>query len=359
MGSAEKTEYKYSLDALKIAATILILFHHYQQVVYANGRGFFFDGKNVYFGRLVELFFVISGFLTYKYMDIIRHDLNFGEYIKKKAIRLLPMVMVSAIIYEIEIMIYRHFVKELFLGGDINPSGTLFNILGIQTGWASLNPMVNNPTWYISVLLLCYVIFYATVWLSVRWNISPVYFFIAVIMAGIGIVNYNINLPFLNEYSARGYYAFFAGLILAIVIEKYGITKRMTIIAIINVLLTAFFMVYFIHIYKLFDDFFWLTFVVYPSLITLCLTRPIENVFKNKLWKVWGGASYDAYIWHLDVYVLVVFLNKIFGPYDFISGPKCMLICVALIELFAIMSYKFIEKPLTGYFTKLFSRRES
>ena len=51
------------LDIIKVIATIIIVFHHYQQVT-----GVIFDGINFYggkfpFGYVVELFFIISGYV--------------------------------------------------------------------------------------------------------------------------------------------------------------------------------------------------------------------------------------------------------------------------------------------------------
>lgn len=51
-------ERRYSLDALRIIATILIIFHHYQQVIggYFEGHINFWNGR-FYFGYIVEFFF--------------------------------------------------------------------------------------------------------------------------------------------------------------------------------------------------------------------------------------------------------------------------------------------------------------
>lgn len=57
-----------AMDCLRVLATVLIVFHHYQQFTgvrfaYIN----FWDGR-FYFGWLVEFFFVMSGYFTYKYI---------------------------------------------------------------------------------------------------------------------------------------------------------------------------------------------------------------------------------------------------------------------------------------------------
>lgn len=56
----------YTLDFIKICATIIIIFHHYQQVTGAffENKINFWNGK-FYFGYVVELFFILSGFLCF------------------------------------------------------------------------------------------------------------------------------------------------------------------------------------------------------------------------------------------------------------------------------------------------------
>ena len=56
-------ERKYSLDVLRIIATILIVFHHYGQVtgLYLEGHINYWNGR-FYFGYVVEFFFLLSGY---------------------------------------------------------------------------------------------------------------------------------------------------------------------------------------------------------------------------------------------------------------------------------------------------------
>ncbi len=61
----------YSLDALKIIAATLIVFHHYQQFTETEFKYINFYSGSFYFGRLVELFFLLSGFFTYQYIKKI------------------------------------------------------------------------------------------------------------------------------------------------------------------------------------------------------------------------------------------------------------------------------------------------
>lgn len=54
----------YGFDLLKIISATLIVFHHYQQLFSIRFEHINFFGGFTSFGILVELFFMISGFLT-------------------------------------------------------------------------------------------------------------------------------------------------------------------------------------------------------------------------------------------------------------------------------------------------------
>lgn len=220
-------ERNYSLDVLRITATVLIIFHHYQQITgaYFEGHINFFNGK-FYFGYLVEFFFLLSGYFMYRYIEKIREGLSFKVFFVPRALRLLPLVFISGVAYEVLLYTYQKVCDGDWFGISITVWGVIINALGVQDGWVFANPMVNNPTWYISVLMLCYVVFYLLTYLSNRWQVPHVYLFIFMVLLGCGVQTYGLNLPFLNGSSCRGYYAFFFGVLLSEWLEKLNATKR-------------------------------------------------------------------------------------------------------------------------------------
>ena len=220
-------ERKYSLDVLRIIATILIVFHHYGQVtgLYLEGHINYWNGR-FYFGYVVEFFFLLSGYFMYRYIGKITNGLTFKKFFLPRALRLLPLVFISGVTYEVLLGVYQKICGGDWFGVSITVWGVIINALGVQDGWVFANPMVNNPTWYISVLLLCYIVFYLLTYLGKRWQIPHTYLFVFMVLLGCGAQTYGLNLPFLNGSSCRGYYAFFFGVLLAEWLEKLNAAKK-------------------------------------------------------------------------------------------------------------------------------------
>lgn len=100
----------YSLDFIKIVATVFIIFHHYQQVTGAwfENRINFNNGR-FYFGYIVELFFILSGYFMYSYIRKIQQGrITFPEFYFKRLSRLFPVMALGAVTYEIFLAVYQY-----------------------------------------------------------------------------------------------------------------------------------------------------------------------------------------------------------------------------------------------------------
>lgn len=148
------------LDLLKIIATVMIIFHHYQQITGAWWGASSFYGGLFYYGELVELFFIISGFIMYRYIEKIKFGLSFKKYCIHRFFRFIPLMAICVIVTTVFAHLYIILYGEVFFNVDSFSLWTiLISSLGIQEGWFATNVGINNPAWYISVLLLCYVIY--------------------------------------------------------------------------------------------------------------------------------------------------------------------------------------------------------
>ena len=346
----------YAFDILRILATICIVFHHYQQVTgaYFENRINFCNGR-FYFGYVVEFFFLLSGFFMYHYIKKIFAGMTFRDFILPRLIRLLPLVLLSGIFYEICLGIYKLLYGEDWFGIKITIWGVIINALGIQDGWVFQNPCVNNVTWYVSVLILCYVTFYIATCFGKNLKIPCVYLYIFIILLGCGVQTYGINLPFFNQSSARGYYSFFTGILLAMYLKKHEVTKK-------SVVGSTGIIIGFISILVLKSEWiengvnYLVTFLVYPAVLMCFSWEPLHGIFKHKYIGKLGKITYDVYIWHNVNFVVMYIIIKILNLNINLYSYKTMVIYAIIQFVVGYLSYHIIEKPLYSFWNKKYIR---
>ena len=347
---------QYSIDVIKIAATLLIVFHHYQQITetFFEGGINFFNGR-FYFGYIVELFFVISGYFTYRYAQKIQDGLTFPEFFTRRALRLLPLVAISGIAFELFSFAYQRLYQQPFWGISLSLWGTIINGLGIQEGWGLANPYINNPTWYISVLLLCYLLFYMLTYLGKRWQIPAVYLYITMIFLGMGTCTYGFNLPLLNWPAARGYYSFFFGIVFARQTEGQQ-TTRVQCLCCLSVILVMTYLIIYHHSIVSNGLQYLMTFFYYPALILLARSPLAQKCFCHSCIGTLGEISFNVYIWHTPLFILMYIVIHLFHLTINLHSYKAMFCYSALCFVAGIFSYYFLEKPLDIHLPRMLKK---
>lgn len=347
-----KKERNYSLDFIKIVATVGIICAHFQQLTgarYDFGINYL-DGR-FFFGYLVEVFFFISGFVMCGYIGKIQNGLSFKEFYLKRYSRLFPVMVSSIIVYEVLDIIFRLQTGAYFAGGKVTLWGALVSILGFQCGWVTPNVAINNPLWYVSVLLLCYVVFYLTVWLSSRLKTSVVYLHIAMIFLGRAVMNYHLEAPFLNSSAARGYIAFFAGLILAQLLSGKKVSRSLGLLGgavfagSVAVMVVAPNIIGCTGNTIMSDTSAFVSTVVSCSLIVFFSMKEVSDLFRSEKLGTLGKIAFNAFVWHVP---LILLLNVIMNAAGIsIECPSKLMMYgfVVLSFIIAAFSYRFLEKP--------------
>lgn len=209
----------------------------------------------------------------------------------------------------------------------------------------------NNPTWYLSVLLICYIIYYFVLWLAKIMKVTPIYFFVMIMLLGLGINFYGIELPFLNWTAARGYIAFFWGVILCCILTKSCSIARLKGSSII--ILVAVFILTIWNPNEMWDNFSMiLTFLIYPAVIVLLLTsNMLKTILEHKIFGTLGGISFEMYLWHVPIMLIIANIHYLLGykpEYSWIS----MGIFTVITFVTAAILFVFVEKPLTLYLNR-------
>lgn len=350
----------YGLDFLKIVATILIVFHHYQQcmeVVFPTGINF--HGPFwFYWGWLVELFFMISGYVTFRYVPaILEGKISLKEWYVKRAGRLLPLIAVSVLVYEALLYIHAPMCGGCTVcnGKTVSLWGALITSLGMQSGGAFANPMVNNPTWYVSGLLIMYTVFYISTVISRKLKIPVLYTYIFMILMGCGLITYNINLPFFNTETGRGYTSFFMGLLLAMYVKNHGVSRQLSLLC-LAVTLGYVFVCIFCSGPMASEQQFLLTFVLYPALVLQTESAMSGKLFSHSIWQKWGQFSYNTFIWHVPMLLAIKHAGFYWNLDAYLPHRWAMYTFCLTAEIVGILSYYGIEKPLNGVVKRLTDR---
>jgi len=345
-GSGAKRD--YGLDLLKVLASLGIFFLHYQQVfdVYFENHINFFKGFYTW-GYLVELFFIISGFLIYKDIDrIYRAELTLDKWMAPRLVRLLPLLAVSVLVYQMADALHVKLIGEtFFIEKDFSIFRTVVAGLGLQAGGIFKRGYINNPTWYISVLLICYVLFYVLTSASRKIGCKPYYLYALMIFIGIWLRDNHIEI----SETARGLYSVFFGVLLAHYIKLWGVKRREILLSIFVLALTGA-----ILIFKpetdVIDMNFASTFFVFPALIMLAEAPAVKERLNFPFLKSWSEVSYNLYIWHMPFFVVVSIVHYLTNAAFSYGKLSTMYICLAICLAGAVFSHYIIEKNLNRIF---------
>lgn len=321
----------------------------YDAVLWMLHTKYFFE----YSKNAVELFFMLSGFLTaWHYRGRIR-EMSFISYFKKHYGKLIGASL-AVNLWALANSIIR--LKIGLADGVCTPTPLRFvlSVLMINTGWftsysQTLLP-INTTMWFIDVLVLCYLIYYAIGRLVKN---TSAYIALCAVMVGIGWIclEHTPELPFLWSFNGRGYAPFFLGALLAEFQTNVGRKWRDRISLVWITFVAAFFAFHMIVGFEqVFGSFGTLNYVRYfefvaaPGLILAALNlRPVERILSWKALTWLGALSSAIYYVHNNWLEDCMIVNALAGdPVDLLAFPAFLIMLVTAIPV--AMLYRGIER---------------
>ncbi len=340
-----------AVELLRIVTITLILFHHYQQIygIYHIGGINFYNGRFP-FQYLVEMLFLLSGYLAWRYHKRICEGLSFGTYLKERVWRLFPgMVIADLACYALMYFYYRSF-GSYWMDIPINKGRLLITLLGMGSGWFVEGTRINSPTWYVSVLFLCLILLFILTKLAQKLK-KPMWIF-SVAMIVLGLICWGLNLyteigfvPFWDIYSCRGYYAFFMGLLLAELQEKKAIPQKGILIWLGIGIGT---LVCFLLIPGPYRN--WinvlLAMVICPPVLLLLVSDKAEAITKGrKVIPFLGKMSYSVFLWHVPFIIAMWFYLMRENIFLDLKNPVVMILYAIAAWAVGILCYFVLELP--------------
>lgn len=340
-------------DLLKFICAICIacFYHYYNDFPMHYGfktRMLRFVGTYGYL--LVELFFIISGFLFYRsyYKKIKSKDFKFIPFFKKKYLGFVPIVALSSFTMFVLQQIYYNMFGTYWIWDFNGLSELILQSTLIQHVLNFTRVSLNNVVWYISVMLMCYILYYFISKLCIKYKTK--FPFILTVFAALLIQSYNCNIVLMNSNILRGYISFGIGIVISILVEKEENLKPLAKLSALSL--------GFILVAKIFSKAgivtnisLILNFIIYPAIIFILLYLEFKmKKIPEKLdefIKYLGNISFGIYIWNLPIQLATtILMSKI----SFLPKTDTILFIVIQVVIHivvAIISYHFVESKLS------------
>ena len=342
------------------ALTIAIFLHYGDHLTRLLGVGkpfpnnYFFDYITINSYVFVELFFMISGILfMIAYYNKIISGLKFKNFIKKRIIRIYPLMIITTIyMFLINIILFRY-NRILWVGGTLS----LWNLFSdlIFAGKTMFNAAntLNGPIWYLNVLMICYMIAFLLVKLSKKYDTK--YIFIIPIIIGLMIKYSYFSFLIWNVNVARGLISFFIGILISLILKKCDelSNKQKKILKLLLFIeLIIFFFLLTRKTGKMYiqDNILSYTFLVFPELIVLLYDIKLLNKICNtKIIQFLGNISFGIYLWNFPILSTLFFLiiNKIINIS--ILSIEFVILNIVLHIIISTISYYLVDKKLVSF----------
>ncbi len=299
----------YCIDGLKgIGACLIAFVWHYQHFAPQAGSPFyrlfslFYDRGD----RVVELFFLLSGLgiaLGYQ-KKILEGKISFNKFMFKRVEKLFPLMWLTLLITTVLQFVHIALNGATFVYPYFDLYHFVLNVFGLQNTFIGMQWSFNSPSWCISILLVCYVLYYMVVngsrgkeegylWLK----------YVGISLLGVMIYISRLDFTIINPIIGRGLSCFFLGVLIAGIYEQRErlFTQRIGYLCL--VFLIACWLLIRRFGYQVSGDFDLLVILgLVPAVVICVLFIPWLNKFFSLAPFVYlGKISFGIYLWHFPV----------------------------------------------------------
>lgn len=324
-----------ALTALKGLFILVIIFHNT-----LNVNTLFRTIPGTAFVRLFggdlgnAMFFILSGFLlSYGYRERIRGGLiSFRAFLQRRLKKLYPLYLITNAAALI-LAVIRYGISA------VNLKKIAFTIL-LQMGCLDQGVPYNSPTWFVSALFVCYILFFFIAFYAKK----PTQYDFAIVIGivyGYTLLDANLSIPYCYPGNGLAFMCFFIGCGLAelypLLNQKKHRWLRPTSFLVVAV---SFFLIFRYGVDIISGGFRTAcAFLLCPLILYLALAGGwCTRLLGLKPFTLLGNISVSLYFWHFVVYNLMVLL---------VPGREmhaaAYVLYVPVLVAWGAVSYRFLE----------------
>lgn len=228
----------------------------------------------------------------------------------------------------------------------------VLNITGLQCVGLENEVAFNGPAWYISVLFLCYFIFF----FLCKRNYFGIYILLFLI-----IYRCNISVPFMTQHVSRGLLGFSVGGICFYIWSNVSGRYIRNITGAVILFTSVLWMLFRRKNIDIFGDkFLYFILIFWPSFFLFCIvSEKLSGILSNKLFVWLGSISYSLFLWHFPIEVCFVLYGHMTNRTIDFHKPEIWMIRMVLSMMIAAGSFYFIEPALDKLADRLWKSNAS
>ncbi|CAG5068510.1 hypothetical protein DYBT9623_01241 [Dyadobacter sp. CECT 9623] len=338
------------LDGLRGIFSVLVIAHHHNafkdHYLYNN---FFVINASLF----VDFFFVLSGFvIALNYVNRIHTTGDFFQFLKKRFIRLYPLLFYTEVIFVIANLVGdQSSMKNVGSLGLSYYFYTAFDALTFMGSTPVFGSWISNnyPSWSISAEMISYLVFGLVILCLPRFKYFA--FTLITIVSAVFIYSRGEYLLAYDYGFVRGLLCFCLGIFTHFILSKRTFHLSAFEIPFLIVLLTAMYLVHYwdLNLWKLvFPPLFSIGIIIFAS-----STGFVSQMLSSKPFQYLGKISYSIYLNHALVLILVNVLLFRFLK----SQPTDLMIAISLTSsilltiIYSHFTYEYVEMKF-GKFLK-------
>ena len=339
------------LDGLRGIFSVMIIAHHHgafkESIFYNN---FFVINSSLF----VDFFFVLSGFvIAMNYADRINTGSDFLSFMKKRFIRLYPLLLYTELVFLVGNMLGDHSsLKNVntssftYYFWTVTDTLTFMGSTPIFGRWIGLN----YPSWSISSEMISYVVFGLVIWFFPKFKYLV--FGILVALSVLFIFDYGDYMLAYDYGFIRGVLSFCMGIFTYRFLKNRSFNLTFAEVPFLILLIGAMYITYHnsLNMWRLA---FPLIFVI--GIIIFTNSKGfVTNFLSSKPMQYLGKISYSIYLNHAIVLILI---NVVLFRFLKLPSTEPMVLfslitSITVTLIYSNFTYEYIEKGIGNFLRK-------